>query len=328
LRYDDHLEAFRDALVDAFRTAKALDQFAKATGQVRSLAASVGEGPLDTVAYDFLEYVRAKGEAALDRVLEVALERQPGNDQLVAFAQLVGATRLGGAAELLNTWTFDLLPLEEVWLAELSEPEKRLVIFLLCGAEPSVLTNIAERLRTSVRQPVSTNCRVYSLDPKIKPAAETLGQIARLRAGLTDNSIICTVHAHTASGDAIDQFLIELRASYPDVLPHRLVLLLSAPRDEPVSAPCVRLPAPEFKKSHLYVWVDRVTAGKGWPDDVLAEFKKRLHEDTGGADKPTTDEAYAALGDAIDLLRRNPSVAALRTRFNLPAVGTPHAPRN
>ncbi|OUM00589.1 effector-associated domain EAD1-containing protein [Variovorax sp. JS1663] len=319
MRYGDHIEAFRDALVDAFTTRNALAQFAKATGQVRSLAASVAEGPLDDMAYEFLDLVQARGgESGLAKVLEVALARRPGNDSLLAFARVMGADRPAGAAELLHTRAFDLRPLEAVWRKELSMPRKRLVVLVLCGAEQNVVTNVIERLRLHLGVPASTSASRMRLDERFTPVDKTIDLIARLKPRLAVEHVVCMVDADNAPDDAIERLLLKLFEAYAEVLNNHLVLLLNTRAEGRLPERCVGLPLPRFQETDLYEWVEDVTRDKGWSADLRDEFKLWLHQAADQAESPSTDVAYFALETAIALLRQNLPQAVLRERFRTP----------
>jgi len=313
------LLVFRDALVHAYNTLPALNEFAITTGLVASLEIDIGlgAGELKDVAFRFLRFVEAKGSNQLDHVLAVAQEHQPGNDKLREFASTVGALTVSAAADLLSTHSFDLRPLEDVWLTKLSDPDRRLAVFVLFGAEQSVVSNVVERLRAYLSPTVSGKKPMYTLKPTLQRVEETVNLIANLKAGLADKGIVCTVYATETQGDEVDRLLVALYKIYPDVLRHPLVLLVNARPDGKVTAPCERLPRPEFHRSHLNQWVDHVTNGRRWPEDLRADFKRWLLQSVAGAETPDTDVAYAALEDAIELLRTNPAppIDVLRQRF-------------
>lgn len=319
MRYGDHIEAFRDALVDAFRSARALSQFAKATGQVSNLAAKVAQGSVEDMAYEFLDYVEgANGEKGLATVLAVALERRPGNERLLAFARLIGVERAGSSAELLHTRSFDLRPLEAIWRRELAVPRQRLVVFLLCGAEQTVVGNVIERLRLHLAVPASTSASRLRLDEKFTPIDKTIELIARLKARLTLEHVVCMVDADNAPDEALALLLGKLFAAYAEALSHHLVLLVNTRPDGQPPPGCTLLPLPQFQDTDLYEWVEDVTRDKGWPLDLCNEFKRWLHEVADQAPAPSTDVAYFALETAIALLRQNLPQAALREHFKSP----------
>ncbi|WP_077000516.1 effector-associated domain EAD1-containing protein [Variovorax sp. KK3] len=319
MRYGDHIEAFRDAIVDAFSSRQALAQFAKATGQVKSLAASVGDGPLEDMAYDFLEVVKARnGEAGLATVMDTALVRRPGNDSLLALARKLGADRPASAADLLHIRALDLRPLEEVWRKALAIPRKRLVVLMLCGAEQTVIGNVIERLRLHLGVPASTSNSRLRLDERFTPVDKTLDLIVRLKPRLAQEHVVCMVDADSAPDDAVARLLPGLFAAYADALAHHLVLLLNTRADCTAPERCILLPAPRFQDTDLYEWVEDVTRDKGWPPDLRDDFKLWLHKAVDEAVFPPTDVAYFALENAIRLLSQNLPQAALRERFRQP----------
>ncbi|NDZ15675.1 effector-associated domain EAD1-containing protein [Variovorax sp. WS11] len=319
MAYRDHIEAFRDALIDAFTTRAALDQFARATRQVKSLAANVGEGPLADVAYDFLNLVQAQGgESGLAAALEVALARRPRNDSLLAFARQVGAERAGSSAELLHTRTFDLRPLEAIWRKELAVPRKRLVAFVLCGAEQTVVGNVIERLRLHLGVPASTSASRLRLDEKFTPIDKTIELLIKLKARLKVEHVVCMVDADNAPDEALALLLGRLFAAYAEAQSHHLVLLFNTRPDGQSPAGCSLLPLPQFQDTDLYEWVEDVTRDKGWPLELRDEFKLWLYQVADQAPAPSTDVAYFALETAIALLRQNLPQAALREHFKSP----------
>jgi hypothetical protein len=319
LRYGGHLEAFRDALVDAFTTRRALDLYARATGQVKSLAASVGDGPLEDVAYDFLALVQAKGgESGLAAALEVALARRPNNESLLAFTRLMGAERAGSSAELLHTRTFDLRPLEAVWRKELAAPRKRLVAFVLCGAEQTVVGNVIERLRLHLGVPASTSASRLRLDEKFTPIDKTIELITKLKSRLKLEHVVCMVDADNAPDQAVALLLGKLFDAYAEAQSHHLVLLVNTRPDGLPPKGCILLPMPQFQDTDLYEWVEDVTRDKGWPLDLSDEFKVWLYRMADEVAAPSTDVAYFALETAIALLRQNLPQAALREHFKSP----------
>ena len=316
MRYGDHIEAFRDALVDAFRSERALGQFAKATGQVGSLAAKVAAGSVEDMAYDFLDYVQGRnGEKGLAIVLEVALERRPGNEKLLAFARLAGTERAGSSAELLHTRTFDLRPLEAIWRKELAVPRKRLVAFVLCGAEQTVVGNVIERLRLHLGVPASTSASRLRLDEKFTPIDKTIELLIKLKARLKVEHVVCMVDADNAPDEALELLLGKLFAAYAEAQSHHLVLLVNTRPDGQPPAGCTLLPLPQFQDTDLYEWVEDVTRDKGWPLELRDEFKLWLYQVADQAPAPSTDVAYFALETAIALLRQNLPQAALREHF-------------
>ena len=309
----NQLELLRDALIDAYRTYDALDELATTSGMVTSLELDLGlkEKAVTTVAFELLRHLDSKGEDCPGRLLSHARQRQPANTALIRVERAFGVNRIELAANLLNTRHFDLRPLEVIWRKELLRPGKRLVLFAI-SAEQSVLTNVIDRLRAFVGQPESTSLARHTINGKVRSIDKIIDLIAKLKPRLAGSGIVCMVDAESAEDSSIELLLASVITFYADQLTNHMVLLINFHQDRSPPASCVQLPTPQFEDTDLFQWVEDVTQGKGWGEDLRDAFKLWLHRTADEDPKPTSDVAYSALGEAIELLRNHPLEADLR----------------
>lgn len=308
------LEQFRDALTDAFTSYEDLDELATSSGLVeKGLRVAIGldQAKLETTAFELLRYLDSRSDDGNLRLLDAARRKRPQNSALTDIAKAVGIMRIAAAADLLNTRHFDLRPLEGVWRKELLRPGKRLVPFAI-SAEQSVLTNVIDRLRIFVGQPESTSLARHTINGKFRSIDKIIELIAKLKPRLAGSSIVCMVDAEAAEDTSIDSLLTQVAVVYGGGLANHMVLLINLHPDKARPAGCIHLPTPQFEDTDLYQWVEDVTREKGWTAELLEAFKVWLHRMADNEPAPTSDVAYSALGEAIELLRTHPFEADLR----------------
>lgn len=306
------IEQFRDALVAAFGSWDVFDEFAVASGVVGDLELDVGGkgGPLKTVARDFLK--KAKSDGALGEVLKTAVARS-ANPALRAFAGPLGYARIGAAHEFLTKTSFDLRDQEEACTRALARIDRGLAIFVLCGAEHEVTTHLVARLRGALaaRQEAPAE-RMITLRAMLGNVNEALNAVGKWKTILAGKHVLTTVYADAASDEVIGQFIDGVRREYAGPLAHDLMLVLHAAQPGPWSDGLHVLPQPRFEDWHLYVWADSVTAGKGWPADLMKLFKTWLRASAQYDQAVSSAYVYETLSRAIEVLSQNPNEAAFR----------------
>jgi hypothetical protein len=312
---DDQHEALRDALVAAFPKVSDFCNEIGAGLQI-DVEVEVGrQGGTRDIAWDMIRWAKARGR--VDALFEAARERRPGNGHLAAFAAHIGRATVRGRETALQTSSFDLENLEQHCRDLLDgQLHRGLRVLLAAGAEQVVFDCLTERLRPLIhRTPGSAPPdTVVALDPRVANIDKEIARVKALVDKTATRHVFVKVHAAEASSAALTTFLGGVRANVPAKLAHDLVLLIRAAAElDPPLPPDLGalLPRPSFEDRHLYIWVERVSDGQQWSEDLKAAFKAALAHLARAQPGSGTSDFYDAINEAIDCLRSNPDQSTL-----------------
>jgi hypothetical protein len=208
---------------------------------------------------------------------------------------------------------FDLDQQEGLCRLTLAHPDRGIRVFVVPDDPREVGLHIFERLQemlTEGQPPLTLN---VTLNPRTKDLVTQVRQIRRHGEELDRRHVL--VNVGVKSGVALDQFLTEVKHAFGPRFAWNLVLLVVAPGRLRCSVDHVALPRPQFAGRHLDLWVDEITAGRGWPTALVRRVKLWLRAQAGMEESLEPEVVYNVLRDAMTRLGNHADHVLLANEF-------------
>ncbi len=326
---NQQLERLQKALYSAYgiQGKDALDQLVWAAERERLDDIAEG-GTIKAKIFNLTIAIRARGR--VKRLVELAIQGNPGNDDLCEIATELGVTapaRETGAYapashtppyELADTSTFDLTDLDQVyWEAVDPTPEltgvKRLIGFGLTYGDEPFLTKLRHRLAGHLGAHLTEDRPTFDLHPKRFPPKRVVEDLLTYKETLQFRHNLIVVRGDTADDVAVAELWKAVCEAFPGRLDSFLILLIVKDSADAFPAQMVRLPRPSFKFTHVRAWTNQVMLelrkqdARWEPPATWAErWSRWIHQRSRYGDELDTRKVYKYLDDDLARLKKDP----------------------
>jgi len=306
------IEQLSEALRNAFRTRKALEQMLKFKLD-RDLDVPSDLSMRDTM-FDLIRTAEDEGWTA--ELLKGALAAS-NNPKLHAFARVAKISHEAPpqlSFELVNPGHFDLSDLDEVYWDTLAPSpdvaaKRRVIGFVVRYFDEPFLTHLCDRILKHSGLGQTHRISWLTLDPALNSVAYTLASLGKHKALFGKKHLFCPVRAESAENALIEEFWNGVCGEFTGELPNNLLILFTGKTGHPFPPGVVEMPKPQFKFGHLQDWTQKLVHHLQWPPPLADRWSNRLFDRSKLGTPPALDIrwVYESLVEDIDLLRMNPT---------------------
>lgn len=210
--------------------------------------------------------------------------------------------------EIAMAHNFDLNELVTECLDHLIGVKQGLLGFTVPSHSPSFVSNFCERLkheweRNRIR--IKPSLVISPIHTPIDRAILTISR--QYLPALRESDVLFAVQISGQS--MVNRFWQHLRRMVKDeILLNRLIVIMAVNTNCASPQNAISLGQPEFRSAHVLRWVRKVVQSLAWPEEVVQVWTDHIIAECSIDNELQIDWVYNHLGDALELLKQNPTV--------------------
>jgi hypothetical protein len=219
----------------------------------------------------------------------------------------------GGRNHAGEPHNFDLADTTEACLSTLLGMGSGLVGLTVCCNSHRFLNNLCERLKYELGRENVDRRELWSISPTHTPLERALKNMRNYRSLLVNTDVLVAVDV--PDEEVAGRLWRGLCEEFGGSLGKRLIVIIAIPSARGCPEGMAMVPAPSFKKVHVYQWVRDVVDGMKWPRDLIHDWMEGMLRECDVEGQLDVDSVYEYVVTMLAVLKQCATVADFRSRL-------------